>query len=590
MSQARASDGLPTVLLTLIRLGRRRLGGLALSGLLAALTVASAIGLLATSAYLISRAAERPPVLSLMVTIVAVRAFALARALLRYGERLAAHEAGLALLAEVRAWFYERLAPRFPAWLAVGTTGDAVQRLVSDVDGLQDLYVRSLAPSLAALLVALGALLGAWFLVPEAAVALAVGSLIGAVAIPLLAGRLERDTARRLAVTRGEFRSALVESLSGAQELAVLGATRATERRLRDLGTRLRRLEMRRTLAVGLGDGLGALVSALTTWTVLALGVGAVRGGRLDGVLLGTLALLALGSFEAILPLADAARQLVTGLAAGSRLLEVANLPLPIVDPDEPVPGPPTGALVTVERARLRYVAEGPWALDGVDLALRAGRRVALVGPSGAGKTTLAQVLIRFRELNGGSVTVDGHPLQAYRAEDVRRTIGLLEQEPHLFTTSLLENVRLARPEACMAEIEAAAARARILDWVHSLPAGWRTPVGEAGVQLSAGQRQRLALARALLAGFRLLVLDEPFAHLDPATARALADDLLRPGGPGVLLITHRLYGMEQMDEIVVLEEGRVTGRGTHDQLLATHDLYRRLWIASGEGTGYPGP
>ncbi|HZV49079.1 MAG TPA: thiol reductant ABC exporter subunit CydC [Candidatus Dormibacteraeota bacterium] len=573
----------------LIRLGRRRLGGLTLSGLLSALTVASAIGLLATSAYLISRAAQRPPVLSLMVAIVAVRAFALARALLRYGERLTAHEAGLALLVEIRTWFYERLEPRFPAWLGTGSSGDVVQRLVGDVDGLQDLYVRSLAPSLAAFLVCLAALFAARWLLPEAATALAGGCLAGAVAVPVLAGWLERRTADRLAAARGGFRAALVESLRGAQELAVLGAARATERRLIDLDARLRRLEMRRALAAGLGDGLGVLVSALTTWAVLLLGLGAVRQGRLEGVLLGTLALLALGSFEAILPLADAARRLVAGLAAGRRLFEMASLPPPVTDPARPVPGPPSACRLTVERARLRYAPNRPWALDGVDLELNAGARVALVGPSGAGKTTLAQVLVRFRELDGGVITLDGHPLQAYRAEDVRRAIGLLEQEPHLFTTNLLENLRLARPGASMAEIEAAAARARILAWVRSLPAGWETPVGEAGVQLSAGQRQRIALARALLAGFRLLILDEPFAHLDPATARALADDLLGQEGPGVLLITHRLYGMERLDEIVVLEEGRVTGRGTHDHLLATHGLYRWLWTVSRAETGGPG-
>jgi thiol reductant ABC exporter CydC subunit len=582
MSQATATDGQPAVFLPLLRLGRQRLGSLALSGLLSALTVASAVGLLATSAFLISRAAQQPPVLSLMVAIVAVRAFALGRALFRYGERLASHEAGLSLLVDIRSWFYERLEPRFPTWREVGTSGDAVQRLVGDVDGLQDLYIRSLAPSLAAFLVGLGTLLCAWLLLPSAAGVLALGSLVGMVAIPALAGRLERRTAGQLAATRGELRAVLVESLRGAQELAVLGATQATEQRLSDLDARIRRLEMRHALAVGLGDGLGLLVAALTTWAVLALGVTAVHGGRLEGVLLGTLALLALGSFEAILPLADAARELVAGLAAGRRLFEIIGLPLPIVDPLTPIPSPPEGRWLKVEGARSRHTPHGPWVLDGVDLELRAGRRMALVGPSGAGKTTLAELLVRFRELEEGSITLDGHPIQAYRAEQVRRVIGLLEQEPYLFTTSLLENMRLAKPEASMAEIEAATARAGLLDWVRSLPASWQTPVGEAGIQLSAGQRQRLALARALLAGFHLLILDEPFAHLDQPTARTLADDLARQDGLGLLVITHRLYGMQHMDEIVVLEEGRVSGRGTHEHLLATHDLYRRLWVASG--------
>ncbi|RPI10078.1 MAG: ATP-binding cassette domain-containing protein, partial [Actinobacteria bacterium] len=214
---------------------------------------------------------------------------------------------------------------------------------------------------------------------------------------------------------------------------------------------------------------------------------------------------------------------------------------------------------------RARYGPDGPWVLDGVDLDLSSGRRVALVGPSGAGKTTLAAALVRFIEYTG-SATLDGTELDALAAEDVRRVIGLVEQDPHIFDSTIRENLRLARTSASDADLRGALDRARLLDWVDTLPLGLDTPVGEHGARLSGGQRQRLALARALLADFPILVLDEPGEHLDVETADALMTDLLSATeGRTTLIITHRTSGLDDVDEIVVLDRGQVTGRTEHE-------------------------
>jgi ABC-type multidrug transport system fused ATPase/permease subunit len=236
---------------------------------------------------------------------------------------------------------------------------------------------------------------------------------------------------------------------------------------------------------------------------------------------------------------------------------------------------------VTLRNARVRYEPGGPLALDGIDLDLTAGRRVALVGPSGAGKSTVASVLLRFLDLTGGTVTLGGHDLRDYQADDVRTVIGGCTQDPHIFNASIRDNILLARKAASAAELAEAARQARLLGWIESLPQGWDTPAGPRGAALSGGERQRIALARALLAAPDLLILDEPTAHLDPETRAGITADLLAATkGRATLLITHELRGLDQVDEIVMLEAGKIAGRGTHHDLLRDCPPYRRAWAA----------
>ena len=226
-----------------------------------------------------------------------------------------------------------------------------------------------------------------------------------------------------------------------------------------------------------------------------------------------------------------------------------------------------------------RHAPAGPWALDGLDLDLVPGRRVGLVGPSGAGKSTLAAVLLRFLPYERGSVTLGGVELADLAGDDVRRSIGLVEQDAHVFDTTLRKNLLIARPEAEDEELRGALDRARLLEWVDHLPRGLDTDVGEHGARLSGGQRQRLAVARALLADFPVLILDEPVEHLDLDTADALTTDLLAVSeGRATLLITHRLAALPAMDEVIVMAAGRVVERGSHAELLRAEGPYARQW------------
>jgi ABC-type multidrug transport system fused ATPase/permease subunit len=308
----------------------------------------------------------------------------------------------------------------------------------------------------------------------------------------------------------------------------------------------------------------------------------AVGGGTIGRVPLAVITLTALAAFEAVTALPAAAIQLGQARTSATRVGAVLDAPDPVTDPAEPRPLPGGPLRVELRGAQVRYEPGGPLAIDGVDLDLAAGRRVALVGPSGAGKSTVAAVLLRFCELSGGTATLDGADLGSYRAAEVRTVISGCAQDPHLFDTTIADNIRLARPAASQAELDQAAARARLLPWISSLPHGWDTRVGARGAATSGGERQRIALARALLADPALLILDEPTAHLDPENRRALTADLLAATeGRATLFITHELDGLDQVDEIVVLERGRVAERGTHRELVRSGGLYQRMWQAA---------
>lgn len=544
-------------LLALVEAPRSRV---ALAVVLGAGTVICGVGLMGTAGYLISRAAEQPAVLSLTVAIVGVRFFGLTRPLLRYFERLSAHDLALRTLGRARRRVYERIEPLAPAQLGDWRDGDLLARLVADVDALQNLYLRGIGPPLVALTAAVVSVSVAAAILPAAAIVLAVGLLTGGIAVPAAAVAMGRRSKRLEAAARGDLTAELVETLRGAPELAVYGRADDRIERLREADRALVRVARRAAFTDGTGDGARLLVTGATVAGVLAVAVSAHASGSLDRVLMATLALLALASFEAVQPLAQAARELTETLAAGRRILELTDRVPAISDPDEPARLPDEPFEIAFEGVRAHYGDGGQPVLDGLDLRLDPGHRVALVGPSGVGKTTVANLLVRFLDPEAGRVTLGGRDLRDYRQEDVRGAIAVAGQDSHLFSTSIRENVRLGRPAATDEDLENALREAQILDWVLGLPEGWDTLVGEEGRELSGGQRQRLVLARALLSDARVLVLDEPTAHLDSETATALMDSIFgATRDRTTLLITHRTEGLEHMDEVHTLAYGRTT-------------------------------
>ncbi|HYI75063.1 MAG TPA: thiol reductant ABC exporter subunit CydC [Gaiellaceae bacterium] len=531
-------------------------GRLALSIVLGALAAAFGVALLTTAGYLISRAAEAPPILALTTVIVVVRFLALARPLARYLERLASHDLALRSLGRIRARVYERIEPLAPAELDAFRRGDLVTRMVSDVDALQGLSIRVLAPPLVAVSVAATCVVAVGFVLPQAALVLAVGLGLAGLAVPLLAARLGQRAGRRQAVARGELGAELVELLRGAPELVAYGREEDALRRVREADGELVRLGRRDALVAGLADALLVLVAGLTTIAVLTLAVAANEAGTLDRVLVAALALLALASFEPVSPLPGAARELAGTLASGRRVLELVEREPSVADPLEAAPAVQGAATVELRGVTARYPSAASAALRDFDLRLEPGSRLALVGPSGSGKTTVTNLLLRFLDPEAGRVTIDGVDIRSLRQEDVRRTFALAGQDAHVFDSSIRENLKVARPKASDEELRDALQRARLGEWVESLPDGMDTFVGEGGTAVSGGQRQRLVLARALLSDASVLLLDEPTAHLDAATAEELVADVLDAADDrSVLLITHRPEGLDLVDVVVTVPE-----------------------------------
>jgi ATP-binding cassette subfamily C protein CydC len=569
-------------LLRLLAMARPLRGQLVLAVLAGAAATGCAVALLAVSGFLLARAAQHPPIVAISVAVVAVRGLSVGRGVFRYVERLASHDAAFRVLADVRVRVYRRLARLAPAGLREFRSGDLLARLVSDVDATQDLFIRGVAPPLTAFLVGAGAATACLLILVPSGAVLAAGLLLAGAGVSWLAASRARHAGRRLAPVRGELTARVTDLLAGSADLQAFGATSAALGASNAADRELTKLARRSAAGAALGSGLSQAVAGLTLWAVLVLGVAAVGAGTLTRVPLAVITLTALAAFEAVTALPAAAIALGQARTSAARVTSVLDTPDPVPEPAAPRPLPDQPLPVRLHGAQVRYEPGGPLAIDGVDLDLAAGRRVALVGPSGAGKSTVAAVLLRFCDLVGGTATLGGADLASYRPADVRTVISGCAQDPHLFNATIADNVRLARPAASQAELDEAAGRARLLPWISSLPQGWDTMVGTYGAAVSGGERQRIALARALLADPALLILDEPAAHLDPPSRQALTADLLAATeGRATLFITHELDGLDQVDEIVVLDHGTVAERGTHRELLAAGGLYQRMRAAA---------
>jgi ATP-binding cassette subfamily C protein CydC len=551
----------------------------ALSVLLSTLTIGSSVALIGTSAWLISTAALHPSVADLGVSVVGVRFFGITRGLFRYLERLVSHDVTFRLLARLRVWFYERLEPLAPARLMEYRSGDLLARVIGDVETLENFYVRVISPSLTAVLIGLlVSIFFAVFYLPIAFVLIGFFLILGLI-LPILSQVMSRIPGQKLITQRADIQTQLVDGIQGLRDLLAFGRGTDRLRQISASGEMYGSTQKQMALIGGIHSALGTFFTNFGLWLVLILVIPQVTAGNLEGVMLGTFALMTLASFEAVTPLPLAAQMWNASREAARRLFEVVDAEPAVKETGERRLETHSPNTLQVSSLTFLYPNQSTPALEDLLFTVPAGKSIAIVGPSGAGKSTLANLLLRFWDYSVGEIVLGGQALKAWDPNEVRKQFALVSQNSYFFNTTIRENLRLARRSATQEEIEDAAGAAQIHTFIISLPRGYDTLIGEQGLRLSGGERQRLAIARALLKNAPILLFDEPTANLDPQTEKQVLETFFETmKNKTSILITHRLVGLEKIDEILVMDQGRIVERGTHQALLKKAGLYRRLW------------
>jgi thiol reductant ABC exporter CydC subunit len=538
---------------------RHRGPTLATATLAGTMAAAAAIGLTATSAWLIATAATRPPVLTLMVAIVTVRACGIARGVLRYVERLTGHDVVLRRLVEARATFVASLARLAPAGAPELRAGDLVSRLVRDVDSIVDRILRMRLPYTVAVTVGTLATAGVMTIDGPTGVGLGLTLAIAALGAPAVAALSSARAESAIAPARGAYAATVAQTLHGAADLIAFDAADTALDRLGAADAVVTTARRSAARGQGLAAAVAATAAGAASWWALRSGAPAATDHSMSVALLAVLVLAPMAIHDVVAPLAPAATEIPHWRAAAARIADVARRPEPVPEPANAVALPTTYDLV-LDRVTVGWPdvarASEPCrpVLRDLSFTVPAGGRLGIVGRSGAGKSTLAAALQRFLAPSSGTIRIGGIDIATLAGDDVRRLVGVCAQDAYVFDSTIAENVRLARPTATDDEVTAALARSGLGDWLDTLTEGIHTPVGEHGARLSGGQRQRLALARVLLGDRPIVVFDEPTEHLDEVSADRLASDLLaRAGGRTVVWMTHRGHGLSLVDDIVTL-------------------------------------
>jgi ATP-binding cassette subfamily C protein CydC len=526
--------------------------------------VLASVGLLALSGWFISAAAFAGLTLStahlfnFFFPSIGVRLFAATRTLARYAERITNHDVTFRILASLRVWFYRKIEPLAPARLMQYRSADLLNRIVCDIDALDNLYVRTLSPSVVAIFTILVVVvLLAFFDIWMAGSAL-IWLLVSGMIVPLIAARAGSDLGRRLVLQTASLRIRIVESIQG---MAVLMLYHAWGRQIESLQSEsqsLLQIQKRMGNLRGLSAAATILISGMATLTVLSIGIDRIETGDLDGTNLALVVFAVLASFEALAPLPLAYQYMGQTQQAGKRLTE-------LVQGEPLVTFPPHTDTqirhhdVLFNHVDFYYPQTEYQVLKDFNLHIQDGQHVVVLGETGAGKSTLVNLLARFWDPFRGSIQIGGHDIRNLSEPDLRKAIGIVSQNAHLFHTTLGANLNMARPEADEAAMQSALEKAQLREWVESLPQGLNSWIGEGGRTISGGQARRLILARLILQDAPIWVLDEPLEGLDPNTRGKLMSSLLHAAkNRTLLMITHITSHLEQFDQIIILDNGRI--------------------------------
>jgi ATP-binding cassette, subfamily C, bacterial CydC len=566
-----------------IRRFRTHLHRMFLGILAGAIALTAAVGLLSLSGWFISAAAfagltsVTAQAFNFFYPSVGVRLFAFTRIAARYGERIIAHDTTFRILKTLRVWFYQRIEPLAPACLSRYRSGEILNRLVSDIDAMDNLYIRILSPAVSALLIMI--FLSVFLSLFDAALsAMACGILvIAVVVVPWAASAAAMEIGRNLAKAGEILRTQTIEGIQGMTDLIVFGAMDKHLERLRSYHRQMISFQKRMSHIRGLSSASISLLSGCAVWVVLYTGVDMVESGQMPGEFLACLALAVWAAFEAAVPLAHAFQHLGRTREAAERIHEITSIP-PAVLFKEISHGVPETFDIDFDNIRFRYHPEGQPVIDDFSLRIAHGRRTALVGETGCGKSTLVHLLTRTFDPTGGSIRIGGQNLKDFTENELRKTITVISQQAHIFNGTIADNLKIARSDAGESDLFHALETVRLADFVYALPERLDTWVGESGQRLSGGQARRLALARAVLHNAPVWVLDEPTEGLDRITEKQVIQSLLKfADNRTCLIITHRFLDFQMMDQVAVMDKGRIIASGTHRELIRADNRYRRI-------------
>lgn len=541
-------------------------------------TVAAGVGLLGTSAYLIASAAFHPSIAELSVAVVGVRFFGISRGVFRYLDRLVSHHVNFRLLSILRIWFYDCLKLLAPARLIHYQRGDLLSRAIGDIDTLDQFYVRAVSPVISAIFATVGfsMLVGSWNV--RLGWILAAGLSVTSFVLPALVYIFSRGPAKQLVDQRAILSQTMLDTLRGAAEIIVFQQQEEELTQINRVSLQTNRAQVGLAHSQGLSNGMNAVLTQGTVALMLLVGIPLVRTGELDGIMLAVIVLITMASFEISIPIAQAAQFWESSLQAARRLFEMADQQPAIIEPVIPV-SVPEKPNILIRNLSFQYHGNLPLAADHLNIDIPYGRKIALVGENGSGKTTILNLLMRFWDCQPGEILIDGILVQEFSPKELRQRIGYVSPGGAIFQTTLRQNLLLANPGALDADLLRVLDCVQLGEWVQTLPDGLDTWLGASGLTISGGQLQRIQLARGLLMDAPIYLLDEPTTHLDVETENRLIS-LFRSifQNRSLVWVTHRLVGLDWLDEILVLENGRVVERGNQHTLLESRGRFYQLW------------
>lgn len=546
-----------------------------LSIVMGVFTILANIGLLSTSAILLSRAALRPDVLDLMVLIVIVRFFGISRGVFRYAERIFSHNTTLKMLSGIRSWFYKSFNENYTENTIKFKTGDIYSKIVNDVDVLKDFYLRVFYPFVIAVLTGMiTSMFIAYFSKKISGIYLGFYIFSGFV-LPVILFKLNEPFSERASKLKNDINLILIDILKGIVEVQIYYLKDEFTKKFVKLNKKLSVLRKNQNIINTLVDSINSVILSLLIVITLMFTASLVGTNRLEGIYYAMLPLMIMASFEALIPMSLVIYKLNDSYNSGKNIFS-------IIDSNDHKNKSLDNKIITSYDIRVKNlsICDGEhYIIKDLSLELPYKKKMAIVGPSGCGKSTLLKTILGYIKYQNGDIIIGDESYKNIQNDDIRKVFTYIDQNPYTFNTTIKENLLIASTKATTIEITKVLQKVQIINLIKELPEGLNTRIGQYGYNLSGGEIKRLIIARALLKDSKVILLDEPTASLDTKTEKKVVlelHDLIKD--KSCIWVTHRLVNMEVMDEILVMDKGSIVERGTHKELLIIKGLYYDLW------------